>query len=127
MKVIKLIVEKNKDGFWGQIEEHPEVFAQGTSIKELLENAKEGLVLLLEEAGSDIPEFTINIVLDLQEFFKVNDFIKISNLAKKAGMNQSLLRQYSTGIKYPSLKQVRKIERVVRELGREMMQTQITV
>jgi len=124
---MKLIVEKNKDGFWGQIEEYPEVFAQGASIKELLENAKEGLDLLLAETNEQIPEYSFDIVLDLQEFFKVNDFIKISNLAKIAGMNQSLLRQYSKGIKYPSINQVKKIERVVRALGKEMMQTQITV
>ncbi len=64
-------------------------------------------------------------VVDLQEFFRIHDFINVTKLAKRTGMNTSLLRQYSKGIKFPSIDQVNRIEKTIKEIGSELLNTHL--
>ena len=125
MKTYKLIVEKNIDGYWSQVEQLPNIFSSGESIAELLENTKEAVQLYLEETKGKIIKFKFELVMDLQEFFKINEFINITSLAKRIGMNSSLLRQYAKGIKYPSIDQVSKIEKAIKQIGKELSRTEL--
>lgn len=125
MKTYKLIVEKNKDGYWSQIEKIPSVFGSGESIAELMENTKEAVELYFEENEEEVPKFKFELVMDIQEFFKINEYINITSLAKRIGMNSSLLRQYSKGIKYPSLNQVSKIENEIKQIAKELSKTEL--
>ena len=122
MKTYKLIVEKNQDGYWSQIQKIPSVFSSGESMAELLENTKEAVELYFEMNEEVVPKFKFELVMDIQEIFKVNEYINITSLAKRIGMNSSLLRQYSKGIKYPSLKQVSKIKQIGKELSKTELQ-----
>jgi hypothetical protein len=38
---------------------------------------------------------------DLQTFFEEHDYLKVSSIAKHAGLNPGLVRQYSSGVKHP--------------------------
>jgi predicted RNase H-like HicB family nuclease len=125
MKTYKLIVEKNKYGYWSQIEQLPTVFSSGESIAELLENTKEAVEIYFEEAEVKTPKFQFEMVMDIQEFFRINEFINITSLAKRIGMNSSLLRQYSKGLKYPSIDQVSKIEKAIKQIGQELSRTEL--
>ena len=125
MKTYKLIIEKNSDGYWGQIQKLPSVFSSGKSIQELIQNTHEAVELYFETINKEIPKITFELVMDIQEFFKANEFINVSRLADRIGMNASLLRQYSKGIKYPSLKQVLKIENEIKQIGIELTKTQL--
>ena len=125
MKNYKLVIEKNNDGFWGQLDKLKSVFSSGDSITELIENTKVAINLYFEEMGKPIPEFELEVVMDIQEFFKLNDYINITTLANRIGMNSSLLRQYSKGIKFPSVKQVAKIEKEIRKIGKELSSTEL--
>ena len=125
MKNYKLVIEKNNDGFWGQLDKLKSVFSSGDSITELIENTKVAISLYFEEMGKPIPEFELEVVMDIQEFFKLNDYINITTLANRIGMNSSLLRQYSKGIKFPSVKQVAKIEKEIRKIGKELSSTEL--
>lgn len=125
MRKYKLIVEKNKDGYWSQVEQLPGVFSSGDSIPGLINNSKEAVELYLEEAGQKVKPIEFELVMDIQEFFKVNEFINITSLAKRIGMNSSLLRQYSKGIKFPSLEQVARIEKEIKQIGKELSRTEL--
>ena len=125
MSKYKLIVEKNKDGYWSQVEQLPGVFSSGNTIPNLLENSKEALELYLEETDQEVKRVQFELVMDIQEFFKVNEFINITSLAKRIGMNSSLLRQYSKGIKFPSLEQVARIEKEIKQIGKELSRTEL--
>jgi len=121
MKKLTIIIEQNEDGYWGQIEQYPDVFCHGTSLISLRENAIEALELYLEareEAVMKSPHF--EFVVDLQNFFQSNDYLNISKLAERTGMNASLLRQYKSGIKFPGIEQVSKIEKAINEIGTEL-------
>ena len=122
MKKLTLVIEQNNDGYWGQLKEYPTVFTSGKTIGELKSNAKEALELYLESIGKPaIKNPRFELVVDLQEFFKINDFINITKLAQRTGMNTSLLRQYAKGIKFPSMDQVARIEKTINEIGAELM------
>lgn len=126
MKKLTIILEQNKDGYWGKIQEYPDVFCHGSSLKDLSIDAKDALDLFIEEKNEKIiinPEF--NFVVDLQNFFQINDYLNLSKLAKRTGMNASLLRQYSSGIKYPGIEQVLKIEKTINEIGVELVNTHL--
>ena len=125
MKKVNLIIEKSHDGFWGQIEEYPDVFCHGKSIKNLEHNCNEAFELYCQANNLKPESLNYEIVVDLTRFFELNDYINISNLAKRIGMNQSLLRQYAKGIKYPGIKQLEKIQKAVHQLGRELIKTKL--
>lgn len=126
MKKLTIIVDQNKDGYWGQIQEYPHVFTHGHTITELMDNALDALTLYLEETNQPLVKHpTFEIVLDVQEFFVINDYINITKLAERSGLNSSLLRQYAKGIKFPSLDQVKRIEKTLKEIGAELINTQL--
>ncbi len=127
MSRVTLIIEENKDGFWAQIREYDGVFTHGETLEELKSNAMEALELYFEESESAMPRnFKFEFVYDIREFFEVNDFINISKLAERSGINPSLLRQYARGIKYPGEKQIAKIQATIREIGIELTKTTLT-
>lgn len=125
MNKFKLIVEKNKEGFWGQVEEVPGVFSYGSTIDELKQNTQDAICLILEENIESNQDFDFELIMDIQEFFKSNEFINITSLASRIGMNPSLLRQYAKGIKYPSISQVAKIEIAIKQIGMQLMETKL--
>lgn len=125
MSKYKLIIEKNNDGYWSQVEQLPNVFSSGDSILNLIENTKEAIELYLSESGQEVKRIQFELVMDIQEFFKINEFINITSLAKRIGMNSSLLRQYSNGIKFPSLEQVARIEKEIKQIGMELSKTEL--
>ena len=125
MRTVQLIVEKNKDGFWGQLAEFSDVFCQGETLDELKANCNEAYELYCETTQQKAEKLGFEIVVDLTQFFELNDYINISKLANRIGINQSLLRQYAKGLKYPSIKQVEKIQRTVQKVGEELMNTKL--
>ena len=52
-----------------------------------------------EENGKAFPEVEFEYKYDLQSFFNYFSFLNVSDIAKRAGINPSLMRQYSRGIK----------------------------
>lgn len=95
------------------------------SVRLATENTKEAIVLYFEENQQEVPKLKFELVMDIQEFFKGNEYINVSSLAKRIGMNSSLFRQYSKGIKFPSVDQVTKIEKAIKRIGRELSSTEL--
>lgn len=125
MKIFRLIIERGEEGYWGRIENPEGIYSFGESINDLKTNMQEAIELYIEENNIKIPAYEFELVMDIQEFFTVNDYINVSTLAKRIGMNSSLLRQYAKGIKFPSIKQVNKIENAIREIGKQLSRTEL--
>jgi DNA-binding transcriptional regulator YdaS (Cro superfamily) len=73
--------------------------------------------------GLDMVEFAY--AYDLTMFFERYDFLNQSKIAAIAGLHPSLIRQYSSGHKYPSREQVQKIEQAIRSLGKSMQNVRL--
>ena len=77
---------------------------------------------LEEDYVSSLPENpTFNYKLDLQSVFSLLPEIKISNIAEKAKINSSLLRQYKTGKIQASEEQANKVLKAIHQLGEELL------
>ncbi|KAA0991588.1 helix-turn-helix domain-containing protein [Dyadobacter aurulentus] len=127
---LSIIIEKGDDELWGRIENIPDYLpvTSGKVLDEVTDNLKELLEDFLIADGKTYDEWrSINIediefeyVYDLSAFFEIFDDVKVGALAKRAGINPSLVRHYVAGTKYPSAAQTKKIEVAVHELGEKL-------
>lgn len=128
--IVNVYVEKAKDGtYWATSKNAPGVVsAFGDSLEELKEKFTEAFNDYLEtakEVGEDWyekyqdPKFVYE--MDLGEFFALVPELKISAIAKKARINQSLMRQYATGSANASEQRLKQIESAVHQLGNELL------
>lgn len=120
------ILEKQENEYWVTVKELPGCYASGRTIEEAIANVKDAVtehISALNEFGDTIPEMFINetyeyqIKYDLQTLFEKFNIINKTALAEKAGLNASLLRQYSNGLAFASEKQKMKIENAIHEIG----------
>jgi len=118
-KKISFIVEKTDTGFSAYSEDYP-VFTTGSSFTEILKNAVEAMNLFLSEQDYQITENNVTFEIDLKQFFQYYRVINSKFLAKRIGMNESLLSQYVQGRKKPSKAQTNKILTGIQEIGREL-------
>lgn len=129
--MVQVNVEKHEDGtYWGVTQNSPGVVsAYGSTLEELktnLEHAYEDYIETAKELDTDwVNELEeakgFEYQIDLQSFFKLIPEIKASNLAKKAKINESLMRQYVTGKASVSEERLKVIEKVVHQLGIELL------
>ena len=118
-KKIQFTVEKTDTGFSAYSDIYP-VYTTGKSFTELLNNAVEAMNLFLSENDSQITENNIAFEIDLKQFFQYYRVINSKFLARRIGMNESLLSQYVQGRKKPSTAQTNKILLGIQEIGREL-------
>ncbi len=125
------IVERNDNKYY-QISSDDEIMGHcfggyGYSVAEaqadFLKSIEEAKDMIVED-GLDIPTEAENIEVefryDIPSFFNYFDWINISAFAKKAGINESKMRAYKTGVASASEKTLQKIFSTVRALGTEL-------
>ena len=78
------------------------------------------------EDSKDFPE-DIKVVFkyDIPSFFNFFDFINVSKFASRAGINESKMRQYKSGLATASESTARKIMETAREIGLELQSVAI--
>lgn len=132
---IEIIIEKKDGMLWGIVENKGNfvVTPYGKTKDEVINNLKELIKDYQLNEGKrdkfwskvDIENMDIEIFYDLQAFFKEFKELKISSLAATAALNPSLLRQYASGSKYPSIDQAKKLEAAVHALGKKLNEVAI--
>jgi hypothetical protein len=123
MKKFTLIVEKQEQGLTGRVLYDDDLIVESGKDLRSLED-KMGR-LLKKFHGVDPEEVHFQYKYDISSLFETFDVLKISNVAKIAGLNPSLLRQYVIGNKQASATQARKIEAVIHKLGKDLAAVQI--
>ena len=81
---------------------------------------KEAQDSYIKEHGSlpeEFKEIIVDYKYDLQSFFNYFNWINISKFAKAAGINESKMRQYTSGAVSPGVKNSRKIAAALRKVG----------
>jgi hypothetical protein len=118
-KKIKVIVEKTNTGFSAYCESLS-VFTEAPSVNQLYDALIEALNFHYEEDGITITKEVLNLNFDFRTFFQNYKAINARFLAERIGMNQSLLAQYTSGVKTPSEKQLKKIVEGIHSIGEEL-------
>lgn len=103
------------------------IATQGDSYQELNEMVLEAVNLSFEDVGFNYTIEEIRFEYDLESFFEFYKVINVKALSDRIGMNQSLLSQYTNGIKKPSAKQVNRILQGVQQIGRELAEARFLI
>lgn len=131
LRTINVFVEKHKDGtYWGTVTELPGVVASyGNTLAELKSNVEQAYADYYELAVDLKEDYVVNLekkpdfiyLLNLKNIFHLLPEVKVSNIAEKANINPSLLRQYKTGKAKASEEQAKKVLEAMHELGKELL------
>jgi hypothetical protein len=136
-KKLEVIIEKNDGFLWGRIEGSgnftPTPYGETTT--QVIENLKELINDYVTNEGRedsywnkiDLNNLEFEFKYDLQAYFQEHDYLKISSVAEQAGLNPGLLRQYASGVKYPSEDQANKIRDAINKIANELLKDSIYV
>ena len=123
-----IIFEKANDGsYWcrtmNQINGKTMLTACGNSVKE----AKEDLLCSLDEVkeyaaeeGKPLPDLEFEYRYDLQSFFSYFSYLNITEIAKRAEINPSLLRQYARGLSRAGEKTYERLSQTITEIVNDL-------
>jgi hypothetical protein len=131
---LTIILEPGDGEIWGRIEAPDTLLTTvGTSVEEITRSLQGLIKEHLNHEGArqaawqsvKADDLTYEYVYDLTALFDVLSAVKINAIADMAGINQSLMRQYAAGVKYPSPQQAQKIQSAVHQLGQKLLQVSI--
>ena len=105
-KKIVLIIEYGNGGYSCYNDEPIGKYAVIDGDGQTPEEAKADFMKALEECRQTSPEdgdinqdFEFEYKYDIQAFFKEFSFLNATDIARRAGINPSLMRQYTSGVK----------------------------
>jgi len=128
------LIEKGKDGTFGIFtpDLKSTLIGEGNTVGEAKAdflNSVNELMIYYKETGKQIPEELTDIEFefkyDIASLFNYYSFINVSQFAKSAGINPSLMRQYKTGHQYISENQVLKIETALHRIAKEFAEIKL--
>jgi len=130
METLKAIIEKGKDDLYSiYIPSIAGLYGTGETEAEAKESLQDAIEMAhehVEETGEwgdylPLKEYSdIEYLYDLSGFFKTYDFFDVSALAKRIGMNSSLMRRYKTGSKKASPEQKRRISTGIHTIAKQL-------
>ena len=128
MKKLRVIICKANDGISAHLPELDGYVIARETVQKLKNDIKAGVQFhiegLYEEErqewmnGEYQFEFVFNDLPAMLEAYR--DFLNQSSLARIAGINQGQIRQYTSGVKRPSKKTLKRIEAGVRRYAGEL-------
>ena len=127
MKIIALI-EKGKDGTFGIYTPNIKttIIGEGNTVAEAKADFENSVKEMIdsyegEKLPTELSGMTFEYKFDIASLFDYFDWINVSKVASKLGINASLLRQYRQGNTYISEKQAAKIEAGIHSLAKELV------
>ena len=131
---ILVVLEKTDSGYSSYLPDLLGCIATGESLNDVRENIRDAVDFHLEGLrlqGLPIPDgfhgdFNLAYKMDVASLFEwFSGILTKSGVSRITGMNQSLISQYVSGIKKPSSKQTKKIERALHNLGQELLEIEL--
>ncbi len=127
MEKVTVTVSQAADGsFWCHTEEN--VYGGGlNSVGASVEEAKADLAVCLldaradyEESGNTPYDVEFRYQYDLQSFFDYFSFLNVTEIARRAGINPSLMRQYVSGIKNAGEKTYERLSECIGRITKDL-------
>ena len=132
MEKVDVLVRPNHEGWWAEITSLPGCFSAGETLENLKKNIAEAIGLHIEGLLEDDQKvsdalvhgkYELELHINLQDLFE-HFPLTISGVAKRAGMNRTLLNQYTKGEKTMSEKQALRITEAIQKIGSELAELQ---
>ncbi|MBO6044536.1 MAG: pilus assembly protein HicB [Bacteroidales bacterium] len=127
---VNCVVEKGSDGLFAVYSEDHIGKSYFGGFGESVSEAKEDFLASIREAieeesqaGNKVPRFEdirVCYHYDVPSFFNYFDFINVSKFAAYAGINESKMRAYKSGVAYPGEKTTARILKAVKAIGNDL-------
>ena len=125
---VKVSVYKADDGsFWC----HTERNVYGTGLNgcgNTVAESKQDLMVCLEEAKEDYLnqgktpyQVDFEYIYDLQSFFEFFSVFNVTEVARRAGINPTLMRQYTSGVKKAGEKTYAKLSSCINDIRKDII------
>lgn len=126
MKSATLTIEKSPGDktIWGRVLYGDNLIVESAQSVEALE--KKFKKLLHDFHDVDQRDIKFEHAYDLTSLFEKYDYLNISAIAVKTGLNPSLMRQYAAGNKTPSPETALKVERAIHGIAKELLDVRIS-
>ena len=99
------------------------LFGYGNTVQEakndLLQSYQE-ITDMLKEEGKDVKPLEFIYHYDMKSFFDYFNFLNVSKVAERAGINPSLMRKYTSGIVKAREGQYLKLQKAVKNFAKEL-------
>lgn len=128
---ISALIEKNDNGYYqissaDELESHG-LGGYGYSVEEakqdFIKSIEEAKEMIIDECGS-LPDgfdcIEVDFSYDIPSFFNYFDWINVTAFAKKAGINESKMRAYKSGLAAASEKTMERICNTIKAMGAEL-------
>ncbi len=129
-KRIHGVIEKGSDGLYSVRSDDHFGNSYLGGFGDCVAKAKDDFVTSIKEAleeevaeGNMVPPFediVIEYSYDIPSFFNFFDFINVTKFAEYAGVNESKMRAYKSGVSYPGEITMSKIVKAVKSIGQEL-------
>lgn len=116
----QLIVERSGSKLFGRVTVNDNLIIDHAESMPALKKGLKKLILEFEEVA--VEEFAV--VYDLTAFFASHP-LNTGDVARKAGISPALMRQYASGLKFPSAERLKQIEKAIHEIGRELAKVRL--
>ncbi|NEW85642.1 MAG: type II toxin-antitoxin system HicB family antitoxin [Mariniphaga sp.] len=132
MEKVDVLVRPNNEGWWAEVTSLPGCFSAGDNIGDLKKNIAEAIDLHIEGLLDDDlkisdelihGQYELELHINLQDLFE-HFPLTITGVAKRAGMNRTLLNQYARGEKTMSENQALRITEAIQKIGSELAELQ---
>jgi hypothetical protein len=130
---VKAVVEKGSDGLFSVYSEDHFGNSYFGGFGDSVAKAKEDFLVSIRESineqaseGKDVPNFedvSVEYRYDIPSFFDFFDFINVSRFAQFAGINESKMRAYKSGVSFPGEKTTQKIIDAAHKIAAELSST----
>ena len=107
MKTIRIIIEKNEDGYWGYAENEKGITGGGKTVQTCKQDILDCIATLSQLNAASKPKFlqnnfTLVYRFDMESFFaNYKGIITNSALERMTGINQKQLQHYASGHRKP--------------------------
>lgn len=128
--LIKAIIERGADGLYSVYSDDHFGKSYFGGFGDSVATAKEDFKLSIQEAiqeqvsaGNepiDPNSVEVEYRYDIPSFFNCFDFINVSKFAEYAGINESKMRAYKSGVAFPGEKTMTKISKAIKSIGAEL-------
>lgn len=131
---VRFIIEMAKDGGFACYTNHEfegfALYGYGETVAETKDDCMasyDEMREIMEEEGKTIPEIEFEWQYDLASFFNYFSVLNISQVARIAGINESLLRRYKTGKEKASQKVYDKVSEAIHHIAFELSESKLTL
>lgn len=127
MKQVKVLIEKNKDGFHAHSTNVPAINGFGETVEECKANVFEGIELAKEIDGKyqfNLHDGEYEVVFNFDTVSLLENYkgiISNAGFERLTGINQRQMHHYASGLKKPRPEQRKKITEGLHKLAQEFL------